>query len=142
LYPLVYGRSKVLKDEVVGVRDAIAKWAGKGDVILGEDDRKLTEDGRPRYDVISSHIPPNYWSVNYQWLPSNVAFQGDGTVRFTSYINNLHPANYPEIYRAIERLIDTSMPMWDQCLTLAVDHMVQDGPGRTSGRFGIPSDPE
>jgi hypothetical protein len=36
MYPLVYGRSKVFNEEIVGVHDAITKWAGKGDLILKE----------------------------------------------------------------------------------------------------------
>lgn len=33
MYPFVYGRSRVLKEELVGVDDAIENWAGKGDVV-------------------------------------------------------------------------------------------------------------
>ncbi|KAM0228046.1 hypothetical protein ACHAPO_011074 [Fusarium lateritium] len=38
LYPLVYGRSRVFRDEVVGVEDAIDRWSGKGDVIPKKND--------------------------------------------------------------------------------------------------------
>ncbi|EGS22564.1 uncharacterized protein CTHT_0021120 [Thermochaetoides thermophila DSM 1495] len=41
----------------------------------------------------------------------------NGTVKFTSYINNLHPTKHVEIYRLIERLIDIAIPAWDQILT-------------------------
>lgn len=33
MFPLVYGRSRVLTDEVVTVTDAVEKWAGKGEII-------------------------------------------------------------------------------------------------------------
>ncbi|KAJ4354947.1 hypothetical protein N0V95_003356 [Ascochyta clinopodiicola] len=70
-------------------------------------------------------------------------FQDDGAVRITSYINNLHPTKYASIYQTIEKLIETSLPLWDQCLTMVSGYKKQDtGPGRTAGRFGIPSDPE
>lgn len=38
-------------------------------------------------------------------------------MRFTSYINNLHPKKYAETYRLIEKLIDTAIPAWEQVLS-------------------------
>ena len=109
MYPLVYGRSRVLKDEVVGVGDAIFRWAGKGDIIPKSE--RPAEPQRWNADT----VPPSFWSDTYQWLPSNVSFVESG-VRFTSYINNLHPIKHAEIYRTIERLIETALPVWDQCV--------------------------
>lgn len=133
MYPLVYGRTRVLKDEVVGIADAIEKWAGKGDII----EKEVPKQAFRGY----SDITPAYWSDTYQWLPANVAFQEDGSVKFTSYINNLHPNKYPEIYRTIEKLIETVLPAWDQCLTTLVDH-VKTGPGRKISRFIKFNNPE
>lgn len=86
-----------------------------------------------------SRIPLEYWSDMYQWLPANLAFQEDGTVKFTSYINNLHPKKYPNIYHTIEKLIDTAIPAWDQFL--AVHEYRADilpAPGRQQSRFSVP----
>lgn len=109
LYPLVYGRSLFLPEEVVGVEDAVDKWAGKGEAIprpvIWDDEEKEQKDP--------------YWSTNYQWLPANLKFTPDGGVQFTSYINNLHPTKYADIYRTIEKLIEKALPMWDQCLRIA-----------------------
>jgi hypothetical protein len=127
MYPLVYGRSRVFNEEVVGVLDAVTKWAGRGDVIT-----KDTEVPEDRWG-----IPPTYWSNTYQWLPSNVAIKEDGSVRFTSYINNLHPTKYPDVYRTIEKLIETCLPMWDQCLVNIEDQSHDRGPGHTGSRFSI-----
>ena len=138
LFPLVYNRTRAFQDEVVGVEDAIDEWSGKGEVVVGE---KPWVPDRFRFGV-GGDVPPDFWSVNFQWLPANVAFQDDGTVRFTSYINNLHPNKYPEIYRAIEGLIETSLPMWDQCLKTAINYTEVVGPGRNEGRFGVPARPE
>jgi hypothetical protein len=140
MYPLVYGRTRVLQDEIVGVADCIGKWAGKGDIIK----REVTEPANPtniNYYVGGSNVPPSYWSGDYQWLPANVAFQEDGSVKFTSYINNLHPNNYPEIYRTIEKFIETVLPAWDQCL-IAYKDFKRYGPGRIKSRFSIPDSPE
>lgn len=136
MYPLVYGRSRALKDEVVGISDAIDKWAGKGDVIPKPPPEKPTRNN------VGGYIPPQMWSEVYQWLPSNVAFQEDGSVRFTSYVNNLHPNKYPEIYSTIEKLIETALPMWDQCLVFAAGYNENKGAGRVQSRFSEPVFPE
>lgn len=148
MYPLVYGRSRVLKDEVVTVTDAVEKWAGKGEIIsevedsVQEDEYSVQEDGfvlwqRPAASQGSLDIPTNYWSTSYQWLPSNVSFLDDGTVKLTSYINNLHPRRYPDIYATVEKLIETAIPAWDQCL---VEYRLHEryGPGRKVSRFSLP----
>ncbi|KAK4039740.1 hypothetical protein C8A01DRAFT_36276 [Parachaetomium inaequale] len=126
MYPLVYGRSRFLPDEVVGVKDAIDRFAGKGNVIprrpeWGEEPRGRT--GRSNHTPDEGDTGPggskihrSYWSTIYQLLPANVKFTGDGGVEFTSYINNLHPTKHRGIYTTIEKLVETALPMWDQCL--------------------------
>ncbi|KAK0624136.1 hypothetical protein B0T14DRAFT_517572 [Immersiella caudata] len=108
MYPLVYGRSLFLPDEVVGVDDAVEKWAGKGEPIpkFPAEDNQNTSFGV---------VPPHYWSDTYQWLPANLRFTDEGGVKFTSYINNLHPS-HRGIYTAVEKLVDVAIPLWDQCL--------------------------
>ncbi|KAF7898749.1 hypothetical protein EAF00_005195 [Botryotinia globosa] len=133
MYPLVYGRSRVLKDEVVGVNDAVEKWAGKGEIIpVGG----ATTKGYHSWGAERKH----YWSDKYQWLPANIAFQEDGTVKFTSYINNIHPTKYPEIYSTIEKLVETSLPLWNQCLALSTGYDKRHGAGRLEPRFPYPDD--
>ncbi|AEO69667.1 uncharacterized protein THITE_2091161 [Thermothielavioides terrestris NRRL 8126] len=122
MYPFVYGRTRFIEDEVVGVTDAIDRWPGKGEVVPKDNGRPY-DDGR--------QVKPTYWSKTYQWLPANLAFQEDGTVRFTSYINNLHPKKYPAIYTLVEKLIDKAIPAWDRALSgVAVDKR-----GRKQRRF-------
>lgn len=140
MFPLVYGRSRVLKDEVVTVTDAVEKWAGKGEIIPKVGD-SIQEDPfvlwRRPVSLGTLDIPPNYWSTSYQWLPSNASLLDDGTVKLTSYINNLHPRRYPEIYATVEKLIETAIPAWDQCLVEYRDHE-RHGPGRKVSRFSLP----
>jgi hypothetical protein len=142
MYPLVYGRSRGFKDEVVGVGDAIEKWTGKGEVIAKDDWEPDPQRDRFRYRVGSREVPPQYWSNTYQWLPANVAIQNDGTVKFTSYINNLHPHRHRDIYQIIEKLIETVLPAWDQCLGCPEGKDERDGAGRVNSRFPYPDDPE
>ena len=94
----------------------------------------------PRLKSSYIEVPRHYWSTNYQWLPANLAFQEDGTVKFTSYINNLHPNKYPQIYRTVEKLIDKAIPTWDQCLSEYTNSDDSDKAtaGRHNSRFSLP----
>ncbi|KAI0198684.1 hypothetical protein F4808DRAFT_254042 [Astrocystis sublimbata] len=130
LYPLVYKVTKVLQDEVVGVADAIDRWAGKGTIIRNDG----AEDDEPDY------VPADLWSEEYQWLPSNVTLHDDGSAKFTSYINNLHPTKYPEIYSALEKLVQNALPLWDQCLWTQSEYEEKTRPGRLASRFSLPDD--
>lgn len=133
LYPLVYGRSHVLQDEVVGVADAVEKWTGKGAVVETEEVQQ--PNNRVQRVVLGGYdIPSSCWSTKFQWLPSNVSFQDDGSVKLTSYINNLHPTKHSEIYAVVEKLIETVLPAWDQCLLEKKRYGIH-GPGRKGSRF-------
>lgn len=141
MFPLVYGQTKVLKDESVTVADAIKKWAGKGEVVPKDKTPVREPSGGLWADRVmlgSYDVPDKYWSTSYQWLPSNVSFQNDGSVKLMSYINNLHPTKYPGIYATIEKLIETAIPAWDQCL-LEYRFFKHLGPGRKGSRFSVPS---
>ncbi|KAG6805052.1 hypothetical protein H0H92_000961, partial [Tricholoma furcatifolium] len=76
LFPLIYGRSRVLRNGVVGLEDCI-KRSGEGVVVPvppeEESDYKL-------------YTPPNAWTINrpstpystqFQWLPCDVDISGD-----------------------------------------------------------------
>jgi hypothetical protein len=99
----------------VGVEDAIDRWSGKGEIVPKTEDAQPIPYMNRRFDT-GDFIHRAYWSNTYQWLPANLAFREDGTVRFTSYINNLHPKKHPEIYGLVEKLIDTAIPAWDRVL--------------------------
>ncbi|KAH8891423.1 hypothetical protein GQ53DRAFT_746540 [Thozetella sp. PMI_491] len=126
MYPLIYGISRVLRQERVGIADAIDSWSGKGDVIPSPD-----LDGALATNMI---VSSENWSSNFQWLPTNVAFQSDGTPKLTSYVNNLHPIKHAEVYGALERLIAIALPAWDQCLKTYQEGNLH-GPGRLDSRF-------
>jgi hypothetical protein len=99
------GSSNFIEEEVVGVQDAIMGWAGKGAPV----DAKVDEGYFDDWDETGC-----FYSTSCQWLPSNLEFRQDGCVRFTSYINNLHPNKYQHIYRLIEELADIAVPAWSQ----------------------------
>ncbi|KAI1307119.1 hypothetical protein F5Y03DRAFT_405701 [Xylaria venustula] len=134
MYPLVSGSTKWFQDEVVGVLDAVDKWAGKGEILILE-----PEGQRNFLNAARNHMQWAY-STDYQWLPANVALHNDGSVKFTSYINNLHPTKYPEIYSALEQLVAKALPMWDQCLSPERNHRTTRRTGRTTSRFSEPTE--
>ncbi|CAH0028520.1 unnamed protein product, partial [Clonostachys rhizophaga] len=113
-------------------------------------EQKSAPDWHPRTDdkvqdlVHPSLYPLVYGTTRvfadevYQWLPANVKFQPDGSVKFTSYINNLHPLKHREIYRTIEKLLEKSIPAWDTCVAARGWRGVS---GRSS-RFPFPDDPD
>ncbi|KAI0021677.1 hypothetical protein F4780DRAFT_778460 [Xylariomycetidae sp. FL0641] len=136
MYPLVYGRSRVLGEELVGVEDAIEKWSGKGITIEAQTPPPPSQWG---VGNVGGSTPAEFWSHRFQWLPSNVAFQEDGSVKLTSYVNGIHPNKFPDVYRTIEKLIQAALPAWDQCLVENVSYDTREGAGRTKPRFPVPS---
>ena len=119
----------------------IISWAGKGEQIPVP---KAPEKGQPgmfgAVTLGSSDIPVDQWSMQYQWLPSNVRFTEDGQSKLSSYVNNLHPQKHASIYELMERLIDVSLPMWDQALkTVDSNRHLMYGPGRMRSRFDRPT---
>ncbi|KAG9942583.1 hypothetical protein KCU85_g9184, partial [Aureobasidium melanogenum] len=101
LFPLIYGRSKVLREGVVELENCTS-YCGQGAVI-------------ERPESTSSTSP--YHSLQFQWLPCDVHFQGEDDVKIVSYINNLHPREHPELYRVIEKIVAKAVPLWDQVLS-------------------------
>ncbi|EON97703.1 hypothetical protein UCRPA7_6802 [Phaeoacremonium minimum UCRPA7] len=123
LFPLVYGRSRVLsKGGRTDIKDVVASCG------LGQ----VAEVTGPESQT---------WSRRFQWLPCEVAFSGEkGTtdVEITSYINNLHPAKHQGLYHTIEKLLKLSIPLWN-------DVLIKDNHGRTPLRietFGGEVEPE
>ncbi|RSM02181.1 hypothetical protein CDV31_011025 [Fusarium ambrosium] len=119
MYPFCYGRTNFIQEELVGVHDAV-DHVGKGATIA--------KDEQPESDDV-------FWSTTYQWLPANISFRDDGTVRFTSYVNNLNPDKFPEIYDTLERLIDKAIPAWGQCLHEYTSWKKGPVAGRVDSRF-------
>ena len=116
LFPLIYGRSRVLPSGGVGLRDC-AEYIGQGVTIkLPEESNVEVDRYRPWYTSPRTH--PKFWSQNFQWLPCDVVFAGQEDVKITSYINNLHPSQYSDLYSVIEKFIAKSIPLWDHTLSL------------------------
>lgn len=118
LFPLVYGRSRILSDgRTLGLDDCLAE-AGCGEtvprewieVVWGSENKVCRYWNRP------------LWSNHFQWLPCEVAFTEEGKTRITSYVNNLHPVRQRALYPLIERVMDAAMPLWEEVLGYTSEH--------------------
>jgi hypothetical protein len=58
----------------------------------------------------------HFYSAKFQWLPCEVAFVDESSVKITSYINNLQPKKHKELYEVLERVIAKTIPMWNAAL--------------------------
>ncbi|CAA7268687.1 unnamed protein product [Cyclocybe aegerita] len=105
LFPLVYGRSKILESGRTILEDC-AEMCGQGVVIP-----LPPEEEKTMYLYTEKHA----YSRNFQWLPCEVDISTN-KARITSYINNLHPAKYKALYRLIEQAIDAAIPLWNATL--------------------------
>ncbi|KID94098.1 hypothetical protein MAJ_09937, partial [Metarhizium majus ARSEF 297] len=97
LWPLVYGKSRILPDRRIGLSDALDN-CGTGDVIP----EPAPLRGRNRHCT----------STKFQWLPCDVSVE-KGRVKIESYINNLHPVKHASLYPVIEGFIEKALPAWD-----------------------------
>ncbi|KAF4436169.1 hypothetical protein F53441_13313 [Fusarium austroafricanum] len=133
MYHFVYDRSPFIQEEVVGVSNAL-DFIGQGEPIDGQTPLKVPFDSYG-YNIGSGRVQPEYWSEKYQWLPANVAFQGDGSAKFTSYVNNLHPTKFADVYKTLETLVDKVIPAWDHCLREYRSYRDKVNAGREKSRF-------
>ncbi|KAK6519195.1 hypothetical protein TWF281_003884 [Arthrobotrys megalospora] len=111
LFPLVYGRSRILEDKVITV-DNCLESIGMGVLLEPAGDAVNVSKAKGNISI------PHAWSKKFQWLPADISLQevnGEKTVKFDSYINNLHP-RHTDIYRLVEQVIGKSIPMWNQTL--------------------------
>lgn len=77
LFPVIYGRTKILKDTLVGLDDCVRR-CGDG-VTLGVPPSEEALQYRPNLwgRVIFQNSLQDPYSRKYQWLPCEVVFEGD-----------------------------------------------------------------
>lgn len=112
LYPAVYGRTKVLPQGSVELNDFL-----------------VTDSSAVLLPAIES-LDAFGFSDRFQWLPCDVDFlENEGTkVKIASYINNLRPDRFADLYATIEQVISYSIPAWNEVL-------LTDGVGKTPLRI-------
>ena len=108
LFPLVYGVTNIIRYGKIKLEYSTS-MSGKGEVVRFRQE----EMDSNKYESIDI----NNFSANFQWLPCDVAFHNDGTTRIVSYVNNLHPQEHRDMYPVLEKLIDASIPLWNEVLS-------------------------
>lgn len=121
LWPLIYGRTRILNNKRIGIDDAL-EHCGTGLVVPQPLENELR--GMGGLGILSDR---------FQWLPCNVALDLEtGAAKIESYINNLHPVHHAALYPIIEKFIQKSLPAWDiiyrwpddfECLRLACSNV-------------------
>ncbi|KAH7337291.1 hypothetical protein B0J17DRAFT_769439 [Rhizoctonia solani] len=102
LYPIVYGRTLSYPED--------------------SDDRSPTALQlrlEPPLWETRRRTPNDYFiSSRFQWLPTDFDVSEDGkSAKAVSYINNLHPLEYAELYKTIEEIIGAYIPLFERVLT-------------------------
>ncbi|KAJ2912666.1 hypothetical protein MD484_g7746, partial [Candolleomyces efflorescens] len=113
LYPLVYGKTKVLPvgSQVVTLENCISR-CGEGEPLRTPIRATVPEqDAKVYYGYMLSDIYDPY-STKFQWLPCDVDISGDRP-RILSYINNLHPERHKDLYHSIQDVIKAAIPLWE-----------------------------
>ena len=112
LFPLVYDRTHVLQEGLVGMSDCVES-CGKG---VMAPQPTIEPPTRP-YSHGIDEKRVDHFSTRFQWLPAEVKFKGEGLgVEFTSYINNLHPKRHAGLYSTISKVMSKAIPMWNEVL--------------------------
>jgi hypothetical protein len=132
LYCLVNGLSPVRTEELdtlvqevetKGLAYCLTKMGGGNDAVFVQPEDQDDENYNYRnneYD--ESSLPGEQdntysFSKKFQWLPSEVLVSQDGTAKFQSYINNLHPEQHQELYGTIEKIFTAFVPLFNMTLT-------------------------
>ncbi|KAL7928734.1 hypothetical protein V8C35DRAFT_224523 [Trichoderma chlorosporum] len=106
LWPLLYGRSRILTDRRIGLHECL-DYCGMGQIVPVPPEHEV--------NVINNFgmWQPPALSTRFQWLPCDVSISDSGHASIDSYINNLHPTLHADLYPIIEKFIEISLPAWD-----------------------------
>lgn len=116
LFPLVYGRSRILTDRIIGVRDALDAM-GKGETIPRPNETGITREDMVWKVASRADLKVKPYSTDFQTLPTDLRLGPDGKWHIASYINNLHPVKYQGLYEIFEELFNCATTVDDVTLT-------------------------
>ncbi|KAE8347329.1 hypothetical protein BDV24DRAFT_146848 [Aspergillus arachidicola] len=135
LFPVIYGRTRVLPDRIIGLNDCISSM-GQGQLLpvpLDEEVYVYPKHGLP----YKPDVP--LISKRFQWLPCDVELTESGC-RIASYINNLHPVRHQRLYGVIEKIIAQTIPLWEK--SLASKYYEEDRIKYTKVEYGEHAEPK
>ncbi|CAH2353478.1 hypothetical protein CLIB1423_11S00584 [[Candida] railenensis] len=114
LYPLQYGKTPVFTNKSV-----TNPWEFNS--MKSEERNRDRTLGIAQYDDSIAKVKKSVQdfgiSKAFQWLPAKLAIDHTHKYSFKSYINNLHPKKYDDLYSVIAKVIDLSTPGINLCLS-------------------------
>lgn len=118
MFPLIYGRSRILRDRSIGMEDCLKVHPSEGEIIPipPEEESKLPPPKPNVIDYSQLKAIPKPYSLKFQWLPCDVQMEWPSGCNVTSYINNLHPTEHAKLYPIIEEIIACAIPLWNYTL--------------------------
>ncbi|PLB55870.1 hypothetical protein P170DRAFT_433346, partial [Aspergillus steynii IBT 23096] len=118
LFPVIYGRSRILPDRLIGVDDCLDS-VGQGEQLAVPPKNQALSDDPTRFFGREWAVDP--FSRKFQWMPCDVDMAGE--CHIASYINNLHPEKNRSLYEVIEKILSKTIPLWDSTLTHVGDNI-------------------
>jgi hypothetical protein len=113
LFPLIYGRTHILPDRVIGLDDCLSSM-GEGYRLCNASETEASFE--TIYSNRNAPHPPGL-STKFQWLPCDVKLTEDAECRIMSYINSAHPIKHRALYEIIEKILTKTMPLWEKSLS-------------------------
>ncbi|KAH6719947.1 hypothetical protein BKA61DRAFT_707942 [Leptodontidium sp. MPI-SDFR-AT-0119] len=151
MFPLVYGRTRVLTSGGQVGLDNLFDSCGQGEVAPIHARREVQSGLQSDVPfIVAEEAIPYCWSTKFQWLPCEVQSveESNPSVRITSHINDLHPAQHKSLYGTIEKLISKSIELWNAVLMKGIESwnplQRKGAQGRVPmriGAFGIDNEP-
>lgn len=108
LYPYIHGVTKVVH-EAISIDNCMVS-INTGTVRNGS--IELIESTN-----IEERVDSMFCSQKFQWLPADVDVDEDGQAVFKTYINNLHPEEYEELYEVLGQIFSKFVPLFEKVLT-------------------------
>ncbi|KAJ5584670.1 uncharacterized protein N7459_004470 [Penicillium hispanicum] len=116
LYPLMYGKSRILPDKVIRLDEAL-RHAGQGEVIPIPQETGITREDIAWRVSARSDIQVRPYSRYFQILSTDWELGDDGRWHIATYINNLHPVKHRNIYNTIENIFNCIVPQLNMTMT-------------------------
>jgi hypothetical protein len=76
LFPVVYGRTRILKDSLVGLEDCVQR-CGEGETLKVPPSEEAQLGKYRSWGGLSGNILQDEFSRKFQWLPCEVRFEGN-----------------------------------------------------------------
>ncbi|KNE62389.1 hypothetical protein AMAG_07611 [Allomyces macrogynus ATCC 38327] len=109
LYPLVYGRTRILKSAM----DKLDDWSQ----FLGQGEPLRKPAGVMHAASNLGYSSGAFTSDRFQWLPSVFHVAADGAVTIGSYINNLRPDMHGALYPLLARVFEAALPLLENVVS-------------------------